>query len=188
MQIADFIDSTSGVSSGAANDNLYYANVWASSLEDSTGSFMTNSGGAVADAVAALPYPSGSTFISSGIDDLTAQFKTLSGAAGARIAIVFTDGQSSDSPLPSANALRAEGVTVAAVGIGSGVSQTDLEEIASERADGSEITFTSADFEDIGSLFSDAIRSIGAHLDSRRLGVRGRVGHWARSHRAMSGI
>lgn len=165
-QIASFIDSTSEFSTtGTANVNLYYANVWNATVTDTTGSFQTNAGGAASAAVEALPYPGGSTNIAAGIEDLTEQFAAAPADAGARIAIVFTDGRaSSTSPLAAADALRAEGATVAAVGIGSGVSVPILEDIASVGADGTELVFQ-GDFGDIEDLFDEIIRNIDSDGD-----------------------
>eukprot|EP00892_Ulva_mutabilis_P004972 jgi/Ulvmu1/2847/UM145_0001.1 len=157
-QIAAFIDSTSKVDTPAgANSNLYYVNTFESFLQDTTGDFASNSGGAVSDAVLAFTVPGGSTNIGAGIDDLTAAYTRLT-APGERIAIVFTDGRDS-SRLAEADALRAEGVTVAVVGIGR-VDMPRLEDIASERADGSEIIFTGTNFDAIAELFSEVITSI----------------------------
>lgn len=165
-QIGDFIDSTSEFSTGTANDNLYYANVWNTAVTATTGSFQTNAGGAASAAVEALPYPSGSTNIVAGIDDLTVQFAAAPDDATARIAIIFTDGQASQTdPLAAADALRAEGVTVAAVGIGSGVSQAILEDIASLGADGAELVFQNGNFDAIGDLFDEIIMSIDSDGD-----------------------
>jgi len=125
----------------------------------------TNDGGAVSDAVETLSRSAskGGTDIRTGIADLTLAFgSSPSSAAG--IAIVFTDGIA-DTPLTEAEELRAAGVTVAAVGIGN-TNTAVLEDIASERADGSEIVFTGSNFEEIEDLFSGVIRSIGAPLAS----------------------
>eukprot|EP00892_Ulva_mutabilis_P004974 jgi/Ulvmu1/2849/UM145_0004.1 len=158
VQIAAFIDSTSEVDTPAgANSNLYYVNTFQSFLQDTTGDFATNSGGAISDAVLAFTVPGGGTNIGAGIDDLTAAYTRLT-VPGERIAIVFTDGRAS-SPLAEADALRAEGVTVAVVGIGS-VSMPRLEDIASERADGSEIIFIGTNFDAVSQLFSEVITSI----------------------------
>lgn len=46
--------------------------------------------------------------------------------------VVVTDGHSQDDPVPNANALRAAGITVLAVGIGEYVNMPELLEIAVE--------------------------------------------------------
>lgn len=45
--------------------------------------------------------------------------------------MVFTDGQSSDSPAAAADAAKADGIFIIAVGIGEGIDKTELESIAS---------------------------------------------------------
>lgn len=163
LQVAAFIDSTSDVdTAGTANSNLYYVNTFSGSVSDTTGSFRTNADMSVSDGVLSLATSGGSTRIIAGISDLTSAFTALPSTSEERIAIVFTDGQDSRTNLESTAAeLKAEGVTVAAVGIGF-VATDALELIASERADGSEIVFTGSTFDDITELFSDVILSIGA--------------------------
>lgn len=161
MQIATFINQTSGVNTAeGVNSNAYYLNVFTSALVRSTGSFTTNSGGQAAAAVAALPRFSGGTVIAAGIEDLTAQFQALGGTAN-KLAIVLTDGNGG-AVLDAADALRAEGVTVVAVGLGGGPSARTLEDIASTGSDGSELVFANSEFSEIAALAVRALEAIGA--------------------------
>ena len=52
-----------------------------------------------------------------------------------RVGIVMTDGQSGDSVLEHANNARAEGITLFAIGIGSGIDESELRQIANDPDD-----------------------------------------------------
>lgn len=81
----------------------------------------------------------------------------------AGIAVVVTDGGSGtfDSLKAAGDALRAEGLTVVGVGIGSGANINNLEALASTDEDGDPLVFSGEMFDQIESLLMDAIHDIG---------------------------
>ena len=52
-----------------------------------------------------------------------------------RVGIVMTDGQSSDGVITPADNARAEGITLFAIGIGTGINQLELQEIGNDPDD-----------------------------------------------------
>ncbi|XP_061183369.1 CD109 antigen-like [Saccostrea echinata] len=95
------------------------------------------SASAIADAVSRVPYYAGGTDTASALRYVeNYSFIASKGAAmnSSRIVIVITDGQSNDPAATkiAAEALRSIGVTTYSIGIGSGIGQRELENIASD--------------------------------------------------------
>lgn len=76
--------------------------------------------------------------------------------------ILITDGRSQVAPQTAAMELRDAGIILITVGVGNNVDMATLDEIASQAADGSPLSFQIDDFGDIGGLLIDeVVRSIG---------------------------
>lgn len=180
VQIVAFISQTSASNaSTGANSNLYYLNIFDDAVRGDTGSFQTNAGGRVTRAIQAIAQTGGGTDFSDGVDDLTAQFQGLTGSASfAKIAVVLTDGQSGGAVAASAAALRAEGVTVAAVGLGPNPTASVLSDIASSE----DLVFTNVNFDAIRALILQVLTIVGAHPSSL---VRVDVAPWPHTSRAV---
>lgn len=89
------------------------------------------------------------------------------------MAVVITDGKQTTtgqytSLAVASRGIKRKGVTVFAVGVGSSVDQTELEEIASERLN----VFTSASFNDLQGLSSAITRSLCEGKGLRRSALR----------------
>lgn len=168
--MVDFVDATSAVnSSRGANNNLYYANIFTTSVRDTTGAFRNNAGGAASAAIESnLLRRSGGTSIASGLDDLSDAFADLDDAGtAAGVAIVITDGQSARAPaVAAADALRGQGVTVVAVAVGGSLDRETLEAVASADSDGTPLVFAADEIGDIAQLLGEAVETVGARAAS----------------------
>ena len=176
MQIMAFIDATSipltatlvsGDTALGTTALRYYVNTFSDNVTSDSERFYTNSFRRAADEVEAnIMYAGGGTDIAAGIDDLTDEFvfgEREDRRAG--LAIVITDGRSSRAEAKAAaDQLRAQGVTVAAIGIGNGVDRATLEAVASVGGDGVELVFTTGSFDEIARLLAAVLRRIGATL------------------------
>ncbi|XP_033759514.1 uncharacterized protein LOC117341760 [Pecten maximus] len=84
-------------------------------------------------AIDAIVYTSRSTCIAKGLEFVRSNSLTTANGArqdASKVIILMTDGQAHDQPAAIASTLRAEGVLIACVGIGSGIDMTQLNNIA----------------------------------------------------------
>ena len=113
-------------------------------------------------AIAKIPYPSGSTNTADAINSIPAAFavgeRTLQGVP--KIAVVITDGQSND-PTGTKNAdanlhSSSDAITVYAVGVGNGIGYSELASIASDSNKVSDLaSFSVSQFQDLRFSISD---------------------------------
>lgn len=168
MQVVAFIDATSFPTSVTGTEPSlirYYVNAFSNGVTSDTITFLTNTFRLAENEVEDnIAFSGGSTDIASGINDLTDIFEFVNRTDDrAGLAIVVTDGRASRSEAEAAaDALRAEGVTVAAVGFGDEVDLATLEAVASVGRDGTKLVFTAFVFEDIAGLFAAALQRVGA--------------------------
>lgn len=109
-------------------------------------------------AILGLPKAGGSTNTYAALDTLTTTtFSSSRGArsSSAKIAIIQTDGKSNNGEATrnAAEKLRKKGVTVFAIGIGNGINDNELHDIASKPA--CRHVRRAADFEELDSIISD---------------------------------
>lgn len=90
------------------------------------------------DAVDGIPYQSGWTYTAEALkhlhDDIFNPNKGMRTDAGIpKVLVLLTDGHSQGSPVgPPAQVLKDMGVSIFAIGVGSGISETQLKQIASD--------------------------------------------------------
>ncbi|CAK8678126.1 unnamed protein product [Clavelina lepadiformis] len=116
---------------------------------------------AFSDAVTNTNYPGGGTNTGEGIEFVrTTMFNTSTGmrplADGApRILLVLTDGQSGDNVTGPSAAIKADGVTVFGVGVGSGFVENEIREIASDPD--SDYAFGLSQFDQLVNILKDRV-------------------------------
>lgn len=164
MQVAAFVNSTSGFVTGAANPNLYYANAVHHRVHASTGVFDRNTAGDIAAAVPFdLAFVPGGVNIAAGLDDLRSRFSAgqLPRATTARIAVIVTDGY--DDParvVTAADALKEDGVAVVVVAPAGANDRRNLDSIASAP----ELVLEVDGYEGLAELLLSTVAQIGEVL------------------------
>eukprot|EP00892_Ulva_mutabilis_P010419 jgi/Ulvmu1/774/UM010_0148.1 len=136
-QIVAFIDASSGVGTAAGiNRNIYYVASFASTVRGSTGLFLSNADHAVSRLVAQQLTPAsrgGTINLAAGLNDLTAQLRTLTAPLPALAVLVAAGSSSRTAAAGAADSLRGSGdaVTLACVALGSAANVATLDAIAS---------------------------------------------------------
>ncbi|XP_078488825.1 integrin alpha-2-like [Ciona intestinalis] len=100
----------------------------------------------------AVRYPYGQTFIHTAINEAVREYQRAGRTSVPKLLIVITDGEATitSAVAPSANAARAAGIILTAVGIGSSVRENELTTIAGA----AERVFRVSDFSSLGSILT----------------------------------
>ena len=163
LQVIQFVDETSGFSSGPANPNRYYANAVHHSVHSTTGLFDRNTDGDISAAILAdVEFEAGGVNIAAGVNDLRARFTSGEAATanGGRFAVVVTDGFDAPGPLATAaQALKDEDVAVIAVAPPGMSNMQNLQAIASSP----NLALQVSSLNEIAGLLLSTVAGIGAH-------------------------
>lgn len=166
-EVIDFIDETSGVDTeNGANGNRYVATSFSSFVDFSTEELLPNNDRAVSDLIEATFSCGGGTVnVAAGIRELTAAFNDLGEGRGVAF-VVLSDFPDPGNPISEALvSLRASGVVVVAIAVGSDTSMPVMMEIADEDGAGAELIFSAPSFDALGETLVRAFSTIDVDND-----------------------